>query len=181
MAKMLHPPLPHPVLSSVFIFFFLPDAETNAPSMDSSTCYIIRNRFYSLVLTISNAYCILLLVLPFISFYRTWTSCMTDRVHTHTPSKFASSFGWGRTWLALLVSCSSVGSSTLTVCDVIRRFSGTVFSCLPYRTAPYPTPPYPSLLLSALSRLVGTEKESQRHCETADITRVTSELSIPFT
>lgn len=116
-------PLPLPVL--LHLSLFLPDAETNAPWMDSSTCYIIRNRFYSLVLTISNAYCILLLVLPAISFFSPSSSlclCLpcalelpawpTEFTHwASSPVHAARGRSLGSSWLGHL------GSSTLMWCD----------------------------------------------------------------
>lgn len=155
------PPHSRPVL--LHLSLFLPDAETNAPWMDSSTCYIIRNRFYSLVLTISNAYCILLLVLPAISLSPSLClvhlNFLHDRESSHTAQVRQFIQLGVATWALLGLVIWAVPRS----CDVIRRFSGTLFLL-----------PSPSLF-AALKRLVRTEKS---HTVRLQILR---ELTIPFT
>lgn len=132
--------------------------------MDSSTCYIIRNRFYSLVLTISNAYCIQLLVLPAISLSPSLClvhlNFLHDRESSHTAQVRQFIQLGVATWALLGLVIWAVPRS----CDVIRRFSGTLFLL----------PSLPSSL-AALKRLVRTEKS---HTVRLQILR---ELTIPFT
>lgn len=140
--------------------------------MDSSTCYIIRNRFYSLVLTISNAYCILLLVLPaislslspFFSLYLVHLNFLHDRESSHTEQVRQFIQLGVATWALLGLVIWAVPRS----CDVIRRFSGTLFFLA------FPSL-FPAYLFAALKRLVRTEKS---HTVRLQILR---ELTIPFT
>lgn len=166
----VHPPLSYPSSLAFSSFFFAWCGNECAFDGFLSTCYIIRNRFYSLVLTISNAYCILLLVLPAFSLSISLSFALELPAW---PTEFASSFGWGRSW-----SVGSLESSTLTMVMWLGALA-VQFFFLP--ALPYPTLPYSHTLPSSLcsSEISGNRKES--HCEIADITRVTSELSIPFT
>lgn len=167
----VHPPLSYPGSLAFSSFFFFAWCG-NECAFDGflSTCYIIRNRFYSLVLTISNAYCILLLVLPAISPSLSLYLSLSHLNFLH--DRQSSPVHSGGVALGRFS-----GEFHAHDGDVIRRFSGTVFfSCLPYPSLPYSHTLPPFLCSSEIS---GNRKES--HCEIADITRVTSELSIPFT